>query len=719
MRQWQAIVRRELGAFFHSGLAPILLGGFLILVGFLFSRIMVGYSDLSTTAMQSARSGNFVNLAEGIFRPLVSTMLIFVVLLMPSLTMRLFSPEYRSGRYHLLASWPVPDHIWVLGKWFSAVLAAWVLLGTTLAYFASVWFFGTPEIGPLLTVFVGLFMLAAALTAWGLFASTLFSHQILSYFVTLVLAFLLFMIHLLERFLPGVLGQAALDLSLLLHFERFSRGVLDLRDVLFFLLLTLVPLAGATATLAGRRLPVGRRGMQWVPPLLVLAVAVVVFQLGTLFPLSLDTTVNKRYSLAPQTLKVLRALGDDLESLEGIDKIQVHAFYQRFDPAYDIMDGLLRSFRQESRHFEFQILDPETELEEVRRFGVKTARTVVVQVGDRYSLVLQPEESALINTVYRLVHTTRPVIGYLQGHGEHHLDNEDMSGYTSTGLVLDAQGYEVRTLALPEVGGVPRDCDVVIIAGPRTEPDPMETEALDRFMARGGAVLALFDPPTPAGWVKWLADYRVGLTGDVVITATSHNTMTRMSQVIDGYGKHEISESLRSVSTLFPFAQTMGELPEDERGLTTEVILVSSEVSWAERDPETRFSGKPGFNPDVDVPGPVPLAIVVETPGPQGDAPYKGAPGRMVVVGNSEWLNNSMVNRDGNRDLLLNMMGWLAREEDLIELRGRDPMSQPVVLTAHQRMLIQVGSMVVWPLLVAVFSLGLMVRHRRRSERQS
>ena len=104
MRQLKAIVRREVGAFFHSNMAPVLLGGFLILVGLLFTKIMIGYSDLSTTAMQSARSGNFVNLAEGVFRPLVSTMLMFVVLLMPSLTMRLFSPEYRSGRYNLMAS---------------------------------------------------------------------------------------------------------------------------------------------------------------------------------------------------------------------------------------------------------------------------------------------------------------------------------------------------------------------------------------------------------------------------------------------------------------------------------------------------------------------------------------------------------------------------------------------------------------------------------------
>lgn len=711
MRQWQAIVRRETGAFFHSAMAPVLLGGFLVLVGFLFAKMMVGYSDLSTSALQSARSGNYVNLAEGVFRPLVSTMLIFVVLLMPSLTMRLFSPEYRSGRYNLLASWPVADHIWVLGKWWSAVLAAWVMLGTTLVFFLSVWFFGSPEPGPLLTVFLGLFLLSAALTAWGLFFSTIFSHQILSYFVTLVLAMLLFMVHLLERFLPGVLGQAALDMSLMLHFERFSRGVLDSRDVTYFLLLILVPLTGATAMLAGRRLPALRRGPQWLPPLLAVLLAIVLYSLASYLPFSLDTTGNKRYSLAPQTVQILRSLGDDLDRLQDGNEVVVYAFYQRHDPVFDSTDGLLRSFRQQSRHFRFEMLDPETELEMLRRYGVKVARTMVVTVGDRHTLVLQPEESGLINAVYRLVHGKRPVIGYLQGHGEHQLDNTEMAGYASTHLALSEQGYDVRPLVLSETGGVPAECDLVILAGPRTEPVAQETEALDRFLARGGAILALCDPPTPPGWVLWLANYRVGLTGDVIITATSQNRISRLTEVVDTYGGHEIVKPLVGVRTLFPFAQPMGILESREENIKGAVLLGSSEVSWAERDPDTRFSGRARFDAGIDVQGPVPMAVVLES-----EAPGSGAAGRMVVVGNSEWLNNSMVNRDGNRDLMLNMVGWLAREENLIELRGRDPLSQPVVLTGNQKMLLQVGAMLVWPLLVVGVAVGIMIRHRRRSE---
>ncbi len=715
MRQLNAIVRREVGAFFHSSMAPVLLGGFLVLVGLVFTKLMIGYSDLSLGALQSARSGNYVNLAEGIFRPLVSTMLMFVVMLMPSLTMRLFSPEYRSGRYNLLASWPVPDHIWVVGKWFSSLISATVLLLATMVFFISVWFFGQPEPGPLVTVFIGLVLLASCLSAWGTLASVAFSHQIIAYFVSLVFCMLLFFIQLLERFLPGALGVIVTEMSLMVHFERLSRGLLDTRDVAFFILMSAIPLSAATALLASKRLPARRRTAQWMPPLLTVLLAVVLYSVIQYVPHTWDLTGNKRYSLAPQTVKILKNLKTDLEAVEDADKVRIYAFYQRIDPAYDTMEVLLKGCRQQSRSIEFQMLDPETELEMVRRYGVKVSRTIVVEVGQRNLAILQPEESGLINGIYRLVKGKQPVIGYLQGHGEHRLDSDEMAGYSTTHMVLLEQGYDVRPLILSETGGVPEACDVVIVAGPRTEPLTGETEALDRYLAKGKAVLVLFDPPTPLGWVKWLENYRVSLSGDVIITSVGNGKISRMVEVIDGYGTHEISRPLLGVRTLFPFAQPLRVMQDKDSEIKGAILLVSSEVSWAETDPGTRFSGKPGFEKGRDPAGPLPLGLVMQTSAVDENSPA----GRMVVIGNSEFMNNSMINRDGNRDLMLNILGWLAREESLIELRGRDPLSQPVVLTGNQKNLIQWGAVVLWPLFVISISVGVMIRHRRRTEERS
>ncbi|MCG8477321.1 MAG: hypothetical protein MI784_17785, partial [Cytophagales bacterium] len=247
MRQLRAIVGREVGSFFHGAIAPVVLTAFLVAVGLFFTIFVLSYSELSETALQSARSGNYLNLAEGLFRPLVSNMTLFLLLLMPAVTMRLLAPDVRSGRWPLVASWPVPDTTWVLGKWLAAVTVAVLVILASGAYFGVVAVLGEPEPGPVVAAWTGLLLLSAALAAWGLLSSALFSHQIVAYFLAFAWSMFLFMVGALARFLPGLGGDIAHELSFLGHFERFSRGVLDSRDAAFFVLMTVVPLV-ATGT---------------------------------------------------------------------------------------------------------------------------------------------------------------------------------------------------------------------------------------------------------------------------------------------------------------------------------------------------------------------------------------------------------------------------------------------------------------------------------------
>ncbi|MCP4290914.1 MAG: hypothetical protein GY780_03655 [bacterium] len=715
MRQFNSIVRREVGAFFHSSMAPILLGGFLLIVGMIFLRLMTGYSDLSTQALQNSREGNFVNLVEGVFRPMVSTMVLLFVLIVPSLTMRLFSSEYSSGRYNLLASWPISDHLWVLGKWFSAWISSSMMLLASMVLFVSVWFFGSPELGPLLAVTFGLLLLTSSLVAVGIWASVSFTHQILAYFVTLITAIMLFMIQLLERILPGMLGKIALELSLKLHFERFSQGVIDSRDVVYFVLLTVLPLVAAVTVLAGRRLSAKKKILHWVPTLLSLVLGGVLYTLSLYMPLTWDFTGNQRYSLAPQTIQILDGLEVNLQDLEGIDEVTVYAFLQRFQQTYNTTEVLLQNFHQQSSSFKFQMVDPETELELVKKYRVQSYGSLVVEVGDRYLTVIQPDESGLVNAVYRLVQGKRPVVGYLLGHGEHQLDSLEMAGYSLTQTALRESGYDLRPLILTETGGVPDDCDVVMVAGPRMDPLAMEAAAIDNHLAKGKAVIFLSDPVTPPGWNSWLENYRVRLSGKVIISSMGQGKISRLLEVIEGYGGHAIVHPLQDVRTLFPFAQGLEVLDDQGAGIKGALLLMSSDLSWAEADPETRFGGQASFDPAVDSSGPVPFGLVMEIP----SSLEENALGRMVVIGNSEFANNSMLNRDGNRDLLLNSLGWLAREENLIELRGRDPMSQPVILTNNQKNLVQWGAVVLWPLFVVSLCVGVMIRHKRKAEEGS
>lgn len=719
MNRTLAIARRELDAFFHSPMAAVVLGAFLVAVGLFFTIFLLGYSEMSQAVLQNPQGGGAVNIAEGIFRPLVSNTAFFLLFLIPAITMRLFAPEFSSGRYPLLASWPVSDAAWVMGKWLGAVACGAVMIACGAAYIGVVWFLGSPEVGPALTAVLGQLLYIATLTAWGLLASVLFSHQMVAYFLAFSVSLLLFLVGALERFLPVGPGQIVRRLSLLTHFELPSRGVVDSRDLVYFLVMTAVPLLAAVGVLRARRAPRSGRLILWAPTGIAVLAGIALMILAGMVPRQVDTTVNNRYSLAPRTQQVLDGLAGDLAALPDsldVDKVKVFAFFQRMDPFRDATEALLKSCARRSAAFDFVIVDPETDLDLVREYGVKVTRTVVITAGARHVSVLQPDEASLISAVYRLVSGKRTLICHLQGHGEHRLDSDERPGYGAVRRLLREQGYGVRTLILGENPVVPADCGVVVVAGPRTEPDERELAALDAFLARGGSVLGLFDPPTPARWVVWMAERRVGLTGAVMVSADrageQYGVSARTIVVGNGYGDHMISRPLKGVVTVFPLAQPLAEVGEPDSTIGGAILLQSSELTWAETDPATMFSGKPSFDRGQDVQGPLPLAMALELHNPGPDTPM----GRMVVAGNSEFISNANLNLGGNSDLLLNALAWLAQEETLINLRGRDPLNQPLILSGDSRRMLGWGAALGWPVFVGSLALALMFRHRRRAQ---
>jgi len=755
MRQLLAICRRELGAFFRSAMAPVVLTGFLAMTGLMFTLFAFSYSEMSRTALGGGRGGEYLNVTEGIFQPLVMNLTFLLVLIVPAITMRLLSSEFRSRRYDLIASYPVPDHGWVLGKWLSAVAATAVMILAAGVYFIIVAALGKPELGPVLTALLGLLLLTATLAAWGVFFSSLFQYQLVAYLLTFAFAMFLTIVGALEPLVPGPIGSFAAALSLKNHLERFTRGVIDSRDVIYLASLIVLGLYLATASLATRRLAAGRRVWRSLPALALVVVLVVVQILAREVPLRADLTPDQRYSLAPQTVQILDALGSAVSTASvaadrAHDEVMVYAFYQSIDPARKAIEIMLRSCADRSDRFGYQILDPERELEWVRQFGVTLARTVVVSAGDDHTVLLQPDESALINAVYRLTTGSRPVVYHLSGHGEHLLDSKERPGYYSYAELLQAQGYDLRRLTLADRGEVPTDADLIVMAGPRLAPGPHEFEAIDAFLQRGGSLLALLDPGTPPAVVDWVRRFNVRLGEDVIISADQLNrefgVSIRSLIVADGYGSHEITRGLTGVATVFPLVQSMSRVEEEVPGVSGSIFLFSSPLSWSEQDPMTRFSGLPKFDKSVDFQGPLPFGVALRVTSAGVDRPQAAVPrqpaaavtdpdagppedfgdplptsvfdggsaARLVIVGNSEFATNANLMRYGNRDLLLNMVGWLARESTLINLRGRDLRSQPMVLTASQQKMLGWSSVLVWPLLVGGASVGFILVRRRR-----
>lgn len=238
MKTTMAVARREFSTFFNSPVAYIVLGGFLLVAGWMY------FSTLFLAGQASMRG--FFSLTPFLF-----------VLLAPAITMRLIAEERKSGTLELLLTFPVNDWEVVLGKFLAALAMMSVGLLFTLPYALSVSLLVVPGVsfdwGPVVGGYVGLLLMAASFIALGLWASSLTRNQIVGFILGLLACFVFWAVDKFAVLLPQGAAAVLQYLSVDYHFDNISRGVIDTRDLLFYLSLTAVGLLLTTRSLAATR----------------------------------------------------------------------------------------------------------------------------------------------------------------------------------------------------------------------------------------------------------------------------------------------------------------------------------------------------------------------------------------------------------------------------------------------------------------------------------
>ncbi len=253
MRRVLAIVRREIGSIVHSPIAAAVLCVFLVLAGYFFSSAAAYYSLVSSRALSGGAPDPSLNLVEGIVRPFFTPVAVLLLVFLPIVSMRLFAEETRSGTLELLLSYPVRDGEVVLGKFLAALAFLALLLVGTLADGALLGLVARPDPVPFATAFLGLLLLGGAFLSLGLFASSLTGNQI----VAAVLSFGALLAFILLEWAGTLVSPGAArvlaHLSIMEHFGDFAKGVVDLRDVAYYVLFTTFFLYATTRLLELRR----------------------------------------------------------------------------------------------------------------------------------------------------------------------------------------------------------------------------------------------------------------------------------------------------------------------------------------------------------------------------------------------------------------------------------------------------------------------------------
>src|SRR5690348_10904714 len=330
MRAIRIIAWRELRALFDHPTAYILLVVFVGLNSFLFFRQLDAYGVAS-------------------LRPMLDFLPWLFLFLIPAVTMRALAEDSRSGTIEVLLAQPITELELLLGKYVGQVLFLLIALALTLTIPLGLILGTAPELGIVVAQYVGAGLLAASLTAVGVWASSITRNQITAYIVGVFVMFVLIFVgpDQLSVALPPRLGAIAASLGVLSHFSQIDRGVIDLRDAVYFVTLAALFLVFAYFVLESRKLTTHGASLQRLRlGTVLLAAAVVVVNLfGGNIGGRLDLTPGHAYTLSPATRQVLRNLPD----LVTIKLFVSSALPSEIAFLKRDVDDLLRDYRAASR----------------------------------------------------------------------------------------------------------------------------------------------------------------------------------------------------------------------------------------------------------------------------------------------------------------------------------------------------------------------------------
>jgi ABC-type uncharacterized transport system involved in gliding motility auxiliary subunit len=428
--------------------------------------------------------------------------------------------------------------------------------------------------------------------------------------------------------------------------------------------------------------------------LLVLAAAGALFQLAARYPVQWDVTQNALNSLEPGSV-------DALALLQGPVKITVYVGAQ--DAQLGDIRKLIREFISLYQRYKADIslsfVDPLKEPEAMRKASIKGNGEMVVEFAGRNEHITTLNEQTLSSALLRLAHSKEQLLMYLGGHGERKLDgmaNHDLGEF---GGRLQQLGYRIAGLNLAVAQDVPDNASMLVLTHPQAKLMPGEVKKLLRYIDRGGNLLWLVDAE-PLRGLEPLAE-KLGLTiiPGIVIDPSAQEMDAPPNWALGaGYPPHAITRDFDLI-TVFPNARALNIETKD--GWQKHMLVEGAARGWV-----SELGAGKRFDKDRDIPGPVELAVTLQRSMDEREQ-------RVIVVGNGAFLANAYSGNGGNLDLGINMVNWLANEEQLITVQPHAAKDGAISLSKRQLTLISVGFLVLLPL--ALSAAGIWSWRRRKN----
>src|SRR3954471_62165 len=427
--------------------------------------------------------------------------------------------------------------------------------------------------------------------------------------------------------------------------------------------------------------------------LVIIAVIVVANVLADRYNKSYDGTANKRYSLSEQTAKIVKGL-----------KLGATITYfdqsTRFQHAKDLLD----QYATLSPKVHVEYIDPDKKPQVAREAGIKSYGTALVQVGAKKEEAKSMTEEGITGAFIRDLKNNTRTICFITGSGEHQIDDADRYGYSRFKDLLGNDEYGAKSVSLLEKAEVPSDCTALVVAGPSGNYEQPEVEAIKKYVETGGRALLMLDPPLKLGrsevadndaLTNLIQSWGVTLDKDLILDLNPIGQLAGLGPqvaLVTSYDAHPIVNEIKGSATGFPLSRSLSIKNSDKT--TVEKLFSSSSTSLA-----TNNLSSPAINPNdpKNKKGPLPIAAAGTY-----NTGKDNSQGRFVVMGSSTWLGNSFIKFNGNSDLALNTINWLASDEDLISIRPKEREDRRITMTRSQLTWVRTTSQFLLPLVVIV-----------------
>lgn len=417
-----------------------------------------------------------------------------------------------------------------------------------------------------------------------------------------------------------------------------------------------------------------------------------------------DLTLTGKYSLSGKTKNIIKNLEKS---------VVVTTLFNPGELFYEQIVDILKEYAYHSDKVKVESIDPlrnRTKVEELaKRLKIDDLQmnTVVFECGEYSKHVPQSEvierqypfkfkgEEAFTEAILNVTQEEQTAVYFVTGHGERQFEDYDRSGISGIANALKRDNCRIAPLDILTTKKIPDDCEVLVVAGPTKAYLTEELNIIRNYLEGRGKLLLMLEPAVnpnaPTGFKTLMAEYGIIIRDDTVVYNRVNMPLFGMQTLAeiyvgkDEYADHKITDDLKSYNTILFGACSVDAAPaNDQMPYQAIVLMRAPEGSWGETDVGNLRQNKPEFNIDVDLHGPVAMAVASEVkelpksvtqshPEFANDPKAKPQGARLVILGDVNFATNEYIENPGNTDLFRNAINWLAKKEKQLGISAKPP----------------------------------------------